>query len=511
MNRSTKWCAAIGCATLVTLLWPGPAASADTSLGGYTGSAQGAVVRVQVFEPTIPIPTPSPDDPQLDFSLGYTNATVDSGPTSRALASYLWPGVVIGDGFEQLVNQPGAKYPVQVNSRYPATQDAPATNAQQVAAGNGMSTSTDGLNTIATVSTVGIGSAAAGSGGGLSGIPVIGGLLGSLPGAGTGATSGAATPVPISPAAAGIATAQNVTSTSTTTVADKTLTSTAVAAASDISLLGGIIRLSGVKATSQVVSDGTNATPTGSVTIGGMSIAGQPIGLGDKGLQLGPVAVPLPDLGSAASGLLKTLGISFSTTPMTKTVSGASGEFHAQGLVITLDTAPFKQLLAQPLNMIVSLLGTQAAQQLAPIIGLAPKFRIIIGDADATAVAAPAYVDDSSGAPDTSDSGTDAGSAVMPGDTSGSGSGGVGSGLTGGGSLPGSGPGASSVVQPVSLQQAGLHLPALGAVPRMLILGGLLLAAVLGWLLRGGGLLLLGGARNCHFGLATGVPDLRKV
>jgi hypothetical protein len=513
MKRRT-WFAGAAATAIGVLVWPGPAASADTSLGGYTADAQAAVVHLEVYEPVIPIPA----EPQGDFSLGYTHSQVSSGPSTRATASYLWPGVVIGDGFDQLVNQPGATYPVQANSRFPATTGAPAKNTVQLTDGNGMTTSTDGYDTKAHVAGLGIAGPSTDLLGGLgTGLEKLGGNTSAKP------PAPPKVPVPVSGTLASLVTADNMTSTTEVVVGDKSVTTTATAAASSISILHGLLGIDGLSVSTSITSNGTTATSTGKVRIGALTIAGVPLGLGDKGALVGKdKAITLPKLPAGVTAALTQLGVSLDVTPVARKVDGATGTYDAQALVITVNTTTLKEALNGPLNALLTLLGPDVKTQLAPLLLLKPKLVVNIGDVIATTSASPAYVAPPTGGGATgpvaggADPGTAAGTGGgVVGGTGGFAGGGTGGGFTGGGTTgggdtTGTAPGGRTPTETAPVAQAGLSLPPLGTVPKVLILGGLVLAAALGWVLQTAGGALLGGAGPCAFGLSKGIPDLRK-
>ena len=497
MKAQHKWLAGGTVAVLAVLLWPGSAVQADTSLGGYEGIAEAAVVHIEIYDPTIPIPA----TPQGDGSIGYTKSNVDSGPTSRALSSYLWPGVVVGDGFDQLTKQPGSQYPIAVNSRYPATTTAPANNTIQLTDGNGMTTSTDGLNTDAKVTLLGVAGDGTNPLGGIgSGLPQLGGLppasASPSPTKSGGKSSG--TPLNIGGGLSALVSAKTVTSESKVTVAEKTVTAEAHAAVANLSLLGGIISLKGLDVQSKVVSDGAKASSTETTTLGSLSLLNGafPIKLSDDGIDLG-----LPAISDTVTGLLKSLGIEIKTLPVTKTTDGATATMANQALQISIDTKPLKAVLDNVLNPILAAIPQAAKDQLAPILSLGPRIVLTIGTTDTSASAAPAY--------------NIGGGGSFPGTTGGGTTGGdTGTGSNGNGLLPGSTDQPSTipsqtVTQPPS-QQAASSLPGLGDVPRGLIVGGILLACLIGWAVTRYGGILFGGAANCDYGLATGVPDLRK-
>ena len=506
-RRTTQYLGMLAAAAAVTLMWPGPSA-ADTTLGGYSAQAQAMPVRIQIYEPTIPIPA----SPQIDAGIAFTRANTDTGPVSRALSSYLWPGDVIGDGFGQLAGGSSATYPVQVNSRYPATPTAPEHNTSQVTDGNGMTTSSDQTDTKATV-----------TGFGIAGTNLLTNPLKGFPTPKpSGSSSSSATskppglPVPVSSQLASLVTVGNVTSTSDVKLGNTSVTSTAHSAASDISVAGGLIKIGAISITSTSVSDGKKGTTDAKLTMAGLNIGGQPVELNDQGVDLAGAKVTAPKL----PDVLSALGFSITYAPVQKKVDGANASFEGSGLVITIDTNPLKDALnvGALTGPVAKLLNTipKIGSQLAGLANLGPKIVLFIGDATSTATASPGFDLGSGGGttPPPSTGGAGGGGTgggavgtgggnVSAGDVGGTGGGSVGTGSTGGG-----GGGAPS--QPLGLQAAAQTLPGLGATPRMLLLGGILLAGLLGWALRAVALSIFGGAGSCRMGLATGVPDLRK-
>src|SRR3712207_6089646 len=73
----------------------GPAATAGDKpkFSGYSATTTASPVKLEIFEPTIPIPS----YPQAEVELGYTRIIADTS-SSRGRASFLWPGDAVGEG-----------------------------------------------------------------------------------------------------------------------------------------------------------------------------------------------------------------------------------------------------------------------------------------------------------------------------------------------------------------------------------------------------------------------------
>lgn len=463
---------------LATPLVLPPPAAAETALGGYSASAEAAVVRVGIYEPAVPIPA----EPQIDASIGFARATTATGPSARGLASYLWPGDAVGDGLGVLLGDESLDYPVKTSSSYPATDTSPAENAVQITAGNGMRTSADGTTTRAKVTGLGLGNGVGEPGKGLCQ------LLKKCP--------DEETKVDLPDPLAAVATIENLTSDSSVVLGEKTVTATAHTAASGISVLGGLVTVEAMDLRSRSASDGTKGSAEGTTTITGLRVLGQRVALGSDGLGGAPtVPQGLPPL-------LEQLGLGIDYVRHHESEKGQAGALSAEGLTITLDVAPLRALLGEDtLPALLAPLLTdvdQAGPVLLGLLKLGTKIVITVGDVRTRATASPSYegpVVPSSEPPTAPVAGGGTG-AVVPGLA-------PPPGLALGQPTPG-------VVPVVTAVPPTIEIPGLGEVPAWFVLLGLALVGLAAWGTRGFGTWIFG-AGSCGHGSAVGVPDLRKV
>lgn len=465
--------ALLGLATpLVTPASPALAAG----LGGYTALAESGAVRVAIFEPAVPIPA----EPQVDAVIGFARASTTTGPSSRGLASYLWPGDAVGDGLGTLAGNEAFDYPVKVSSKYPASDTAPATNAIQLTDGNGMATSANETKTSATVTGAGVGSnLASGLGAGLCTL-----IKQQCP----SADYGIEIPAPLATAAS----LENVKSQSTVTLTEGTITATARSVVSGLSVLAGLITIDGVEMVSTSTSDSAKATSTGTAKVTGLKVAGQAIDLASSS-------------GKNAAVDLAAIGIKLEYLDTTRTVEGATGATTSKGLVITVDVGVLGKILdGESLSsMLEPVLGQipNAGPLLVGLLKLGTKLVVTVGDVRTSATATPAYVFEETPTGPLDDGGT------VP-----EFSGGVAPPLpTGTIPLPGEVQGIPPVATdvPTGIAPATFQFPGLSQTPSLLILAGLALIGLTGWLFRAFGAFVLGG-EDCLLGLSVGVPNLRE-
>lgn len=324
----------------------------DTSLGGYSVTVSAAPVRVLVDDPTNPIPRP-PNSAIVEADPAYTMANLESGPSSRALASSLWPGNLLGDGWSQIVGQvpiPGlpATYPVKADARYP---DNPHT-ADAGEGGTFMKASALGLDVAATARDV--------------------------PGA------------PAGPLDVGTAT-----STSTATVKNGVAIGTAVSKVTDLDLMG-LIKVGSVSTTLTASSDGRKPTSEGSTVVSGLTIAG--VGYVVDGNGARPVGAPVGQgTGPLPSGVLdpaKALGITIDGITQDHTADADTATRTTTGLRIVIDTIALRTALSPVTGPLQDPLATLISNLPAAVQGYAymaaqttPKITLLIGSGSGTSAA----------------------------------------------------------------------------------------------------------------------------
>ena len=516
----------------------GSGSGADGAFSGYNMSGWAAPIRLEVYEPVLPIPA----QPQLELMLGYSKVLADS-TSGKGRASYLWPGDPLGEGLKTFLEQlgfpqagvdalAGNGYPVQVNSGFPSGPDAQRqepipgavmrTTAREgsVVAKTGFSTDCDVEKSDVDL----LGGLLDGSL--LSGL--TGGLLGgAAPAPSPGAAAEDEEPCPIPAAIAALVDVDGYVALTRSSVAGGEASLVSKAALGEVKVLGGLLTLSGITADASAISDGTKGRARGAASFGTLEVLGQRFSIGPEGVEAAGQQFQIPGLGTDPARALKSLGITITLPKGKRTVKGDQATTTVSALQVEVDTAILGPLLKQlrgPIDLLIKNIPfpEEAAivkSLLSSVPDLAPRLVLTLGTATATVDTVqgiePPVTDPPS---EPTDPGTEPGaepggdSAVPPGDA---GSGSDAAAPAPGGDVPAGGGGGGGDAAPGGEMPAAAPvaagLPPLFSIPGMLLLGGIALAGVAGSYLRKIGALALGGGAACTHGLDSGLPDLRKA
>lgn len=465
----------------------GPAAT--PSFGGYSTTVSATPLKVDIYEQSIPIPA----SPQLEFSLDYTKVLADAA-SSKARASYLWPGDSVGDGLSTILTALGL--PQQL-------VDAVAANGYPIAA---TATQPEGSPTVAQEPVPGIqqrASAAPESSTAVAGLDTDCGEDCTLPAA-----------------LAGVVEVGAARSRSQAAIQDAAAVGEADARIGQVSLAGGLITIDGVRATTQVVNDGTTITTTALSRITGLSVAGQELGIDADGVRiLGTPVGSLPVAPAALTAALARLGITITAPVTEKSQDAGIGTAAAHGLVLDLDLAVLKRTLSPiiPFGQLSDLIAGlpdglgPVKEALSTLTGLAPRLVFTFGTATSSVGTAAALPTTPTTDPATPPAGDDGTGGAVPTTGGGQATAAVGDVPVTDVPAADAAPSSSTEASAVAPAADTPGLPPMGSIPFLLMVLGLAGAASGGALLRRLGLAALGTGASCSGGLARGVPDLRTL
>lgn len=498
----------LAAAALVGAMLPVTAANAgaaeDERPLSYSTEVWGTPAEIEIYEPSIPIPT----TPQAEFLFGYTEveATTTAG---NGLASLLWPGDSIGQGAKTIIESLGLPpeisgpiaargYPFQVNSNYPSGEefasDEPFPGTIQRTGASPEETFAEiGYSSDCTSQTpdAGDGDEGGGGGDGLPGNPGLPDLpLPLLGGSASAPTEEAeAAECQIPPALAAIVDIGGYSSVSRNSSDDTTARSINRAAASDISLLGGVVQISSVRANAVTTSDGTKAgnTATGQADIGIITVAGQQLRLGPDGFEAAGKSHGAPETPAEIAAALEELGLTITLPKPVKSVNSSETHSRVVGMSVEIDLKTLNKVLTQ-----LPLSAANAASRVVVNLAVADS---TIETSDPIAPLPPPDTEPEEETEAETDGGGTAG-AVPPSSTA--------------PTVPGGDVAPTAGELPADAALAS-GLPKLFSIPGVLLFGGLALATLLGSYMRKMGALALGGGAACSHGLDSGLPDLRKA
>ena len=302
-------------ATCVIGMMAAPAAIAQTTAGlaGYNLGATSAAIEFDLNSPGL-LPVGDVTTGNIfSIDLPFTRTNVSSGPSIDALGSPLYPGdaaahlgtAIATFGGPETPNEPvlsEAQYPPTPNNKADESFSTPAVQNGAFSMGVASSSShasATGASVDATVGEVGIG-----------------------------------------PAVASAANVVHIVSSKVTNsvqIGDSSVSSSARSTVSGIDI-AGVIQIASVTGTAGGASDGNSGTPSASLNIGKVTVAGQAAYIDQDGIHLVSQGGG-GGLISAANTLLQNLtaqGLSVHTIAPTETTNGAQTANNSGALVITL-------------------------------------------------------------------------------------------------------------------------------------------------------------------------------
>lgn len=499
----------------------------EAAYGGFTAQAWSSPVRIEVFEPSLPIPVDA-GIAQLEFLMGYSKVKADSG-MSTGRSSLFWPGDPVGEGLKTFAEQLGLPstpltengYPMQVNSQYPGDTPTQKDNKipgsiQQTTSGDRTAIAETGFSPDGAV----LGPDDEAGGGAGSGNPLTdltdqlqGLLTGGLGGlGGAKATAAPGNPLGMIVDVDGYVSVSKMDATGSNKAAPVQAVSRSTLG--EVRLLGGLITLGGVETVARASSDGATGKTGGKAVWGTMAIAGQEFGIGPDGAIVSGKTTPIPGLDDLPANALEQLGITIEIPKPVRKVEGDLATSESAGLRITIDTKLLSPVLkALPLSAITDLipdLPGQAAMLKGLVAGLgslSPKVVLTVGIARATVDTVPPI----EVPPVTPGTTVPPPTTTTPKPAAGS----VGVPPAAGAPAPaGSAPAPSAgtpVDDLVDAAPTSAGLPELFSIPGMLLVAAFAIAAVAGSWFRRLGVAALGAGAPCVHGLESGLPDLRKA
>jgi len=291
MKRAVMLLAAAACFASAGFLFPAHAEdSPGSGFYGYALRGQSQAIQLTEDEPS------ANSHPEAEADLPQSQVSLASG-VGYALSSVAWPGALLGNaGSLVLLVQPNAPSQVALLND-PVRAEARTGSAQHSATNDTVPGAHMGADATLAKTT--------------ADAKLDGGAAGAVLGFGT------------------------TTSSSVATLGSATGAATADSTAKDVSLANGVVKIGSVVSHAEGTTDGTTATAKGKTTVSGMTVAGVPVTVDDKGITVDTQHGDVPPTAVATvDAAVKQLGLTITLSDATQAKQGGSISYDAGSLLV---------------------------------------------------------------------------------------------------------------------------------------------------------------------------------